>query len=483
MIILEDILNMKIINGSKNTLYIDDIDEYMPYRNGEVEYIDPDKLKRSKCLRSFILNNMLEVVEYDKTERIELSLMYLKMKIDKEIKETPKTQEVLKDVKTPVLVRGNDIEVKIHGMFYDAGGYAKVNRNLALNLKEMGFKVQIDPKRGQNQLQAEELKPFIEMENTSLSKNYILIDSIVPSFAEVSSAKHKILYTTIESYTIPKQFLDCCQMYDEIWLTSKWSASVLREYVKDKPIYAVETGVDHELYTEEGPCFDFKPNVKDFVFLSIFGWNYRKGYDVLLKAYFDEFDADDNVSLLIMSRFQSGLSKYHKDKIKGDIDAIMDKFPNKSLPHVVRHSSITPEKDMPKMHRAANAFILTSRGEGGNLPALEATLCGVPLIMTNCSGQQGYLRKEHSYMIDIDYLAEIQPGQMHLHYWDGQKFPALISDSVHKQVRETMRHVYENEEEAKAKNKIMQKYVLANLTWNHTANAAANRIKEIRNGS
>ncbi len=470
---------MKVINTSKNTLYIDDLNEYMPYHEGEIEDIDPDKLKRSKCLRTFILNGMLQVVGYDKAERIESSLMYLKMKLDKEKSDQEEEAEEVQPTKLETC--SDDIEVKIHGMFYDAGGYSKVNRNLALKLQEMGFKVKIDPKRSQNQLRADELKPFIEMEKTPLSKDYILIDSIIPSFAEVSSAKHRILYTTIESYTIPKQFLECCHLYTEIWTTSIWASNVLREQIKDIPIYAIETGVDHELYTEKGPRFDFRPNIKDFVFISVFGWNYRKGYDVLLKAYFDEFDADDNISLLIMSRFQSGLSKYHRDKIRNDIDEIMQKFPNKNLPHVVRYSDVTPEIDMPKMYRSANAFILTTRGESGGLPSLEATMCGLPLIMTNCSGQQGYLRKEHSYMIEIDHLSIAQHGQFGLHYWDGQKFPALTSESVHNQVKSIMRDVYENYDEAKEKNKKMQKFLLKDWTWNHTANAAANRLRAIRN--
>ena len=99
--------------------------------------------------------------------------------------------------------------------------------------------------------------------------------------------------------------------------------------------------------------------------------------------------------------------------------------------------------------------------------------------MTNCSGQQGYLRQNNSYMIEIDRLTKIQSGQMHLHYWDGQEFPALTSPKVHNQLKQIMRNVYENREESKEKVKQMQKFIFENFTWNHTANAAITRIKEI----
>lgn len=470
---------MKIINTTKNTVYVDDVDLHLPYKNGEPEEIDADLLKRSRSLRSFIINGMFDVVSYDENERIESSLMYLK---NKHATKTPAPViEPQQEVYEPEQLNlcSDDIEVKIHGIFLDAGGYAKVNRNLAIKLHEAGIRVKVDTKRSHNQLTEEDLAPIAKLQNTKISRNHILIDSIIPSFSELSSGKYRVLYTTIESYTLPKQFVECCQLYDEIWLTSEWSADILRKHV-DKPIYTVVTGVDPTHYSENGPKFELRPKVKDFVFVSVFGWNYRKGYDVLLRAYLDEFSTDDNVSLLLISRYQSGHSRYHKNKIANDIDEFMKEFPNKDLPHIVRFSKVTPEKDMPKIYRACDCFVLPTRGEGGGLPSLEASMCGLPVIMTNCSGQQGYLRANNSYMLEIDRLTEIQPGQMHLHYWDGQQFPALTSDKTHNDLKQLMRSVVNEYDEAKHRNQNMQKMILENFTWNNTANQAIARLKEIK---
>ncbi len=470
---------MKIINTSNNTVYVEDLDMHLPYRDGEIEEISPNDLRKSRCLRNYVLSGMLNVVEYDPEERIEASLMYMKQKIEdkKKAKEDEHKDEVLPE---PELDKcSDDIEVKIHGIFLDSGGYAKVNRNLALKLHEAGFKVKTDPKRSQNQLNKDELEPIIKLQQTQLSRKHILIDSIIPSFSEMSTGRYKILYSTIESYTVPQQFIDCCENYNEIWLTSKWSASVLRKLI-DRPVYDICTGVDNTLYTENGPRFDFGSKIKDFVFISVFGWNYRKGYDVLLKAYFDEFSADDNVSLILMSKYQGGIRKDHKGKISADIDKIMEQFPNKDLPHVARYHRNLPEKDMPQLYRAADCFILTSRGEGGCLPPLEASLCGLPIIMTNCSGQQGYLRADNSYMIEIDRLVEMQTGRMNLHYWDGQEFPDLTSPEVHHQTRQAMRSVVSDYGEAKKRNRNLQKLILNKFTWTHTVNAASIRLHDIK---
>merc|ERR1712187_753329 len=52
-----------------------------------------------------------------------------------------------------------------------------------------------------------------------------------------------------------------------------------------------------------------------FRFLSVFKWEKRKGWDILLQAYFEEFSADDNVELIMKT------SKFHdntdfEDKIE-----------------------------------------------------------------------------------------------------------------------------------------------------------------------
>jgi len=113
------------------------------------------------------------------------------------------------------------------------------------------------------------------------------------------------------------------------------------------------------------------------------------------------------------------------------------------------------------------------------LPPLEASLCGLPIIMTNCSGQQGYLREDNSYMIEIDHLEVADKGRFGIHYWDGQKFPCMRTNGVLKQVQNAMREVYENYEKAQARNKLLQKRILQNFTWDNTVAAASRRLQAI----
>ncbi len=52
-------------------------------------------------------------------------------------------------------------------------------------------------------------------------------------------------------------------------------------------------------------------NDPSFIFISIFSWSYRKGYDVLLGAFFRAFEKSDRVSLSqFVSTYISVLSVY-----------------------------------------------------------------------------------------------------------------------------------------------------------------------------
>lgn len=134
---------------------------------------------------------------------------------------------------------------------------------------------------------------------------------------------------------------------------------------------------------------------------------------------------------------------------------------------------------MPQLYRSGNCFILISRGEGSCLTAPEAALCGLPVIMTNVSGQQQYLREDNALLIEMDHLIEMKPGQMHLHYWDGQKFPALTSKSVIEDIKKAMRYAVNNPEDGKKRNKNLQQLIKTQFTWNNTVNAAIKRLKTI----
>lgn len=180
---------------------------------------------------------------------------------------------------------------------------------------------------------------------------------------------------------------------------------------------------------------------KEFVFLSIFKWEYRKGWDVLLKAYLNEFSRSDAVSLYLLT------NAYHTDRNFGNkiveyVEASKIEEPNKGWPPVYVIDTHIAQVDLPRTYKAADAFVLPSRGEGWGRPLAEAMAMSLPVIATNWSGPTEYLTDENSYPLPVERMSEVLEGPFKGHLW--------AEPSVNK-LRMLMRHVASNPADGKAK--------------------------------
>jgi glycosyltransferase involved in cell wall biosynthesis len=245
-------------------------------------------------------------------------------------------------------------------------------------------------------------------------------------------------------------------------------------------------GVDTERYQ---PIEKIDPStlgfdLNKFVFLSVFKWGYRKGFDILLKAYFDEFSSNDDVSLFLLTRCETD---NNPNRIADDIGYLrsgIDKT-DEDLPHIVVHTKKIPEKTLPKIYNMSDAFVLPSLGEGFGLIYLEAAACGLPVIGTNCSGQSDFLKKDNSYLLDPDDMKEVKTnGNMsklakHCGFYEGQVFPDFSTTGV-KKLRKYMREVYEDYGAAIKKAQILTNLTHNEYSWDKAVERVLNRIKEIR---
>jgi len=254
---------MNFINTSKNTIRINDLNRDILFLEGmEEQEISIQDAKKSLGFRRLVTSGLFEITKHGNS-LFERDLIKLQKIGKKALKENNKEKE--NDFATPT----GDIEVKIRGNFLELGGYAKVNRNLAQGLHRTGIRVNIDPAtKRNNQLTAEEMAKLMSV-NQSVSKNHILIESVIPTFGSVGG-KYRILYTTIEAETIPQQFVDIANTYNEIWVTSDFCKEILQKYSIRQPIYVVPDTVDTSLYNKGGEVHTFKPELNDFIFVGVF---------------------------------------------------------------------------------------------------------------------------------------------------------------------------------------------------------------------
>jgi glycosyltransferase involved in cell wall biosynthesis len=144
-------------------------------------------------------------------------------------------------------------------------------------------------------------------------------------------------------------------------------------------------------------------------FLSVFEWTWRKGWDVLLRAWAEEFAAGEPVRLVVLTYRGAGASGdgdvmeqavRHLRGLGHDPEGIAD---IELLLEPVAHDA------MPALYRSADALVLPTRGEGAGMPVLEAAACGVPVIATAFGGHEELMEPELSFPVAVEEMVEAPP--------------------------------------------------------------------------
>ena len=200
---------------------------------------------------------------------------------------------------------------------------------------------------------------------------------------------------------------------DELWVPSEWGVQQFvaagvpahKVHVLPEP---VDTDTFDPLHVPNEPQSLPGSGGDTFAFLSVFKWEDRKGWDVLLEAFLSEFRRSDNVILFVRSGAND--AKLHA--------AVIDTRERLGLSESeaaqvtwVAHASV---KDYPKLFRAANAFVLPTHGEGWGRPLAEAMSMGLPAIAPAWGGQTAFMRDNNSYLVPVHGLEPAYPSEPHL---------------------------------------------------------------------
>jgi glycosyltransferase involved in cell wall biosynthesis len=392
---------------------------------GGVIDISCARLSNDNRIRSLVLSGHLVLDKADADCEAAKALMNIVSK--KEITLDSKGREIANAV--------------IRGQMLDYSGYAKVNRNFVKSARLSGIDILVDPvDESHPKLMGKELVEFSSFKRWK-GRCKTTIDSVVPNMSLPKVSKNRILYTTVETSTLPLSLRDIVHSYDKVWTTSKFCSDVLKsEAGMDSEI--LHGMVDENIWTPYGSKKVFNPSLKKFVFISVFNWGYRKAPDIMLHSYFRFFKKSDDVSLLLVSRF-----KRHSHSARGvqdEVSQVSKMYSSADIPHVARFSKEVDDYELASMYRASNAFVLSSRGEGYGLPHIESLLCGIPVIATNHGGYLDVLDGGNSCLVDVDGFKKVPNGGTGVSYWDGQIMADLSSDDFIDRFGSAMRSVYEN---------------------------------------
>jgi len=228
------------------------------------------------------------------------------------------------------------------------------------------------------------------------------------------------------------------------------------------PIYVMPLGIDGDHFN---PKIYPKRLSPKFTFLSIFEWSERKGQELLLKAFKEEFSQSEDVLLVL---------KVFNPDIRNDIELELSKLGIKSDDKnvIVFLNADIPYYQLGSLYRGVDCFVLPTRGEGWGMPIMEAMACGIPVITTRWSSQCDFTNEEICYLLNVKKLV---PAKTKSPYYKGLYW----AEPDYEHLRYLLRYVYENRDEAKSKAANASSYILNNYSWDKVIQIMINRIKKI----
>ena len=222
-----------------------------------------------------------------------------------------------------------------------------------------------------------------------------------PPWNRHKSSNYKIAYFYWEADRLPSYWVKSLNTVDEIWAPCNLVKDACRRAGFKGPMHIVPTPTDYNPDSNKilipAPNDDGVRLGDDvFKFYSIFQWHHRKGPDVLLKSYWDEFGPEDNVVLLLkVNPLKSGSA----DIIKGDIYNIKKLMKRRYYAPVYVTPWIISKDKISGIHSACHAYVSPHRGEGWGLPIHDAMCAGNNIITTKFGGITDFLSKNSANII------------------------------------------------------------------------------------
>ena len=257
---------------------------------------------------------------------------------------------------------------------------------------------------------------------------------------------------------------------DELWVPSNFVRSAFLDGgVDPRKVRTVPNGVNINTFAPQGETWRHE-SFRRFVFLFVGGTIPRKGIDLLLEAYGDAFTPDDDVTLLIKD---GGANSYYQHN--NCLAQVFEFARRSSSPHTVVMTKPVNDNELAALYRGCNALVLPYRGEGFGMPLVEAMSCGKPVITTAEGPSRDFCSPEDSYLIpatEVEIPDTPPPlGQLsHDFTWFEPDLPALAR---------TLRHVYENREEAIRRGAAAGQRIRLEYNWPTVTNMYLERIASL----
>jgi len=280
---------------------------------------------------------------------------------------------------------------------------------------------------------------------------------------ERNEGKYKIGYTMLEVDGFPADWVRQANRMDEVWVPSEFNRQGFLRSGLQRPVHVIPLGVDVNYFH---PGVQAHPNpMGEMVFLSIFEWGERKEPWLLLKAFNEVFSAKEPVRLLCKIMNRDG-----DIRLKEEIRRLRLRPSGGKISYLFNLEF--PHYQLGSLYRSADCYVSISRGEGWNMPLMEAMACGLPTIATDWGAHTEFLHEGIGYPLRVRRTV---PAVAKCPYYAGYSW----ADPDPEHLRHLLRQVYEEREEARRRGAAAAAEMAERWTWGHVARRIADRLQTV----
>ncbi|KAK3244280.1 hypothetical protein CYMTET_46100 [Cymbomonas tetramitiformis] len=287
-----------------------------------------------------------------------------------------------------------------------------------------------------------------------------------------------VVYLPWEFETLPDQWVQQLNAHaDEVWATSEHvRQGFIRCGVKADKVHILHHGAPDEICNLQStalpmPASHAVGRPKTVRLLYHGGLLWRKGIDLLLKAYFETFTGRDDVLLIIHS-------SYGDDDVKAYMHNYLKRMEKTSFfagnkqqnrPKYELSLGLLSSQEKFELLRSANAVVHPSRSEGFGMGIVEAMAHGVPVVMSDYGPQTEFVDNSsgfffHGQSTPCDLWPCHNNSQAVFNdYWVSQH-PYMWGSYNASSLGEVLRYVYDNPAEITRRG-MNAKRICERLSW------------------
>jgi len=152
------------------------------------------------------------------------------------------------------------------------------------------------------------------------------------------------------------------------------------------------------------------PSNGRFRFLFMNSWYERKGWDVLLRSWWNEFSADDPVELVIKTYQDSNRERTVEEIMAVEASRLGVKRTTRAPITIIDQQM--HDEEIPSFMKSFDALVSPHRSEGFGMNPWYAMALGVPVICTDYGGVTDFAKDDTAWMIPSLGLSSPSPREV-----------------------------------------------------------------------